>query len=226
MPSLSEPEIQAAAGKYFPLAVSIAKSWQRQLPPGVRQEQDLIGVASIRLVECLRRYDPARGAALSQWIRRQIEGAILDYLRALDPLPQQTRADVKRLTSAEDALSRRWQRIPTDRELAQHLGVSLHEVHHLKQSATTTLISLDGAELSPDAMPQAPGRAEMDTALAQYWERLAQPEKVAVSLHLDRARLEDIARVLEVSRATAGRLLDTALRKLHESLAPEDHDGG
>jgi RNA polymerase sigma factor for flagellar operon FliA len=221
MPNLSEEDIQEAARKYFPLAVSLAKRRQWKLPPGVNELEDLIGAASVRLVECLHWYDPSRGTSLSQWVYQHLEGAITDYLRSLDPLPQKVREQVKRLRKAELELEKRWQRKPTSQEIAQHLGLPAREVHTIRRWESTAIDSLDSTELLPQSEPQEHGQAETYLALSQYWEQLSEVEKVAMSLHLNGARLEDIADVVAISRATAGRILQAALLKLHETIEPE-----
>ena len=67
MSNLSEEEIQEAAKKYWPLAIALAKRRRRKLPPETEELGDIIGTASVGLVECLRRYDPSHGTPLTQW---------------------------------------------------------------------------------------------------------------------------------------------------------------
>lgn len=226
MPTLNQSEIDDALDKYMPLAVTVAKRYQRKLPPGIDEKQDLIQEASLGLFQCLHRYDPARGP-LTPWVTQHINGAIRDYLRKRDPFPQEVREKVKSLKAAEETLWKDLQGEPTSRELADQLKVSIREVDKLKQWLEIwSLSSLDDPAFSPQLTPTTTEvEAEADTAINQSWNQLMEQEKVAVRMHVDGATMEDIAQALGVSRATAHRILQRALERLAKALAPEDHDG-
>ena len=113
--------IQELAGKYFPLAKAIAIRRWRALPPGVEQRDDLIGEASVSLVACLHAYDPAWGTSPAAWIAFHIRYGITDYLRSLDPLPQEQRRRVNLVCRAAAYLDEQLQRQPSSAEIASFL---------------------------------------------------------------------------------------------------------
>ena len=219
MSNLSEEEIQEAAKKYWPLAIALAKRRRRKLPPETEELGDIIGTASVGLVECLRRYDPSHGTPLTQWVSYSIENAITDYLRQLDWLPQKERAQVKRLQEAEPQLEKSLGRKPTIKELAQRLGISMQEIEKCLRYRNVVSVFWEDVEIASEPQSWEYGSAEVDIKISQYWERLSEIEKVAMSLHLEGSRLEDIAVVLATSRATAGRILQCALRELCDCLS-------
>jgi DNA-directed RNA polymerase specialized sigma24 family protein len=106
-------DIQEVAGKYFPLVVRIAKGRWRRLPAGIVEQDDLIGEASVRLMECLYKYEAASGTPLSAWIAINVRYRITDYLRELDTIPQDKRQQITLIDKAEIALEQRLHRRPS-----------------------------------------------------------------------------------------------------------------
>lgn len=75
---------------YLPLVHAIARTVSRTLPPSVDLD-DLVHDGVIGLVAALRRYDPSRRVVFSTYAGHRIRGAMLDGLRARDPLPRGAR---------------------------------------------------------------------------------------------------------------------------------------
>lgn len=75
---------------HLPLVGAIARSLSRGLPSTVEVDE-LISDGVIGLMDALRRYDPARGVGFSAYAGYRIRGAILDGLRARDPVPRRVR---------------------------------------------------------------------------------------------------------------------------------------
>lgn len=75
---------------YLPLVSAIARTMSRGLPSCVEID-DLVNDGVIGLIAAARRYDPGRGVEFSAYAGHRIRGAILDGLRARDPLPRALR---------------------------------------------------------------------------------------------------------------------------------------
>jgi RNA polymerase sigma factor for flagellar operon FliA len=80
---------------HLPLVGAIARALSRGLPSTVEFDE-LINDGVLGLIDAARRYDPTRGAAFSTYAGYRIRGAILDGLRARDPLPRRVRRARKR----------------------------------------------------------------------------------------------------------------------------------
>ena len=161
MAKFTEQEVQDAAVKYFPLARSLAAAQQRKLPPGIDELKDLIGAASVGLMSALRRYDSSYGARLSSWVSIHIRGAIVDYLRLLDPLPQKWRELVKLVQEAEECLEQWLRRKPTYTEIATLLGRSEQEVQEILQAGNISVVSIEeegGSDQQEDDKAMDPAR--------------------------------------------------------------------
>lgn len=71
--------------EHMPLVGRIVGSIARRLPRHVTQD-DLRQVGYIGLLDAARRFDPNKGASFSSFAGHRIHGAVLDELRAIDPV--------------------------------------------------------------------------------------------------------------------------------------------
>jgi RNA polymerase sigma factor for flagellar operon FliA len=98
MESLPRASISIAppAETFLPLVDAIARRLSRRLPPTVEMSE-LVNDGVIGLIRALGRYDPARGIGFASYAQHRIRGAMLDGLRARDPLPRTVRRVQKSL---------------------------------------------------------------------------------------------------------------------------------
>lgn len=108
---------------------------------------DLVSVATIGLIQAVDRFDPSRGLKLKTLAEHRIRGAMLDYLRKLDPLPRNVRrfqkerdAVLARLNSAGDT--------PDLQEVARLLGVPARKFDQWSRMiAASETLSLDSVRV-------------------------------------------------------------------------------
>jgi len=81
-------------GALLPLVSTIARTMRHGLP-SVVELGDLIHDGVVGLLESRRRFDPSRGVDFRTYAAYRIRGAILDGLRARDPLPRSMRRALK-----------------------------------------------------------------------------------------------------------------------------------
>ncbi len=84
--------------------------------------EDLVSAGTIGLIRAVDRFDPSRGFKLKTLAEHKIRGAMLDYLREIDPLPRSVRQFQKR----RDAVLSRWEdpeNPPHGEEVAALLGI-------------------------------------------------------------------------------------------------------
>jgi len=62
--------------------------------------EDLISAGTIGLIQAVDRFDPKRNVKLNTLAEHRISGAMLDYLRRIDPLSR----DVRRFQKQRDAI--------------------------------------------------------------------------------------------------------------------------
>jgi RNA polymerase sigma factor for flagellar operon FliA len=79
------PDRQSLVLEAQPIAGSLARRYQRELPPGIVSRDDLEQQAMLGVVQAAQRWDPAREAGWPSFAYRRALGAIQDLLRALSP---------------------------------------------------------------------------------------------------------------------------------------------
>lgn len=84
------PDMGPIVASYLPLVGAIARTFSRRLPSMVELD-DLVHDGVIGLISALRRYDPGRGVRFAAYAGHRIKGAMIDGLRARDPLSRQVR---------------------------------------------------------------------------------------------------------------------------------------
>jgi RNA polymerase sigma factor for flagellar operon FliA len=106
--------------------------------------QELWSAGAMGLVEAARRYEAGSEVPFAHYARRRIRGAILDSTRQRDWATRRVRRDERELNRAASRFEQDHQRVATDAELAEHLGVDEDEVGRRRAAAHRgTVLHLD-----------------------------------------------------------------------------------
>jgi RNA polymerase sigma factor for flagellar operon FliA len=84
--------------------------------------EDLISAGTVGLIQAVDRFDPSRNLKLKTLAEHRINGALLDYLRQVDPLPRAVRQFQKRRDAILQSFAAQTE-IPTQDQLATMLGL-------------------------------------------------------------------------------------------------------
>jgi RNA polymerase sigma factor (sigma-70 family) len=106
---------------HMPQVKLLAQRLHRRCP--LVELDDLISAGTIGLIQAVDRFDPARNLKLKTLAEHRINGALLDYLRHIDPLPR----SVRRFQKQRDAIVAQMSpggEVLCHARLAQLLGVS------------------------------------------------------------------------------------------------------
>ncbi len=213
-------------GRYLGLVHHAA----REVAPRVRDAvslDELVSAGSIGLLQAMEGFDHDRGLAFSTFAMRRIRGAILDDLRARDPLSRADRAHARRHDAAIQELEQRLGRQPTQGEVARHLGVDDDTLHRWRErTASAGPVSLeserpggqladwvgdDGGEVIHQTVELAERRATIRTAL----DTLPRRERLVLSRsYLEEKTLREIAGELGVTESRVCQLRTQALARL------------
>jgi len=128
---------------YAPLVKYVASRVATGLPASVEQA-DLVSYGMFGLIDALGKFEPARGYKFETYAIPRIKGAIIDELRAMDWVPRSVRFKAREIEKAYADLESMLKRAPTEREMAERLGVSLPELHNvINQISFVSVLALD-----------------------------------------------------------------------------------
>jgi len=119
---------------HLPQVELLARRLHRRCPQV--ELDDLISAGTVGLIRAVDRFDPSRNLKLKTLAEHRIQGALLDYLRHLDPLPRAARQFQKR----RDAILANYAQaeIPTQGQLAEMLGLPERKFAQLSRMVTAS----------------------------------------------------------------------------------------
>jgi RNA polymerase sigma factor FliA len=204
--------------------------------PGVLSAEDIISYGTIGLIQAVDRYDPSVGVKFETYAIRRIKGAIIDAIRSLQQLSRDASRRARDLDHAYDDLTQELGRLPTNREVANHLGMNAEEFGQALLDSSMSVVSLnnpvgDGGEgdrpslLEQIADEDTPGvdaqveRQHLYKALVQAIQNLSERDRLVVNLYYyEELTLKEISQVLGVSTSRVSQLHAAAVFKLRAAL--------
>jgi RNA polymerase sigma factor for flagellar operon FliA len=214
--------------RMLPTIRRIASLLARRLPGHVRVD-DLVSAGCQGLCAALGRFDRARAEGFDAYAEMRIRGAMLDELRANDPLSRDQRLRTKQIAAATRALQSRLGRAPHADEIAAELRIPL-ETFWAWQTTTATHFSTNAlgdaeadpiAELSDASMELADERlcrGERERALRVAMEALPVRLQRVLELHyVDGLTLRQIGEQLGVSESRVCQLESAAFRRIRDA---------
>lgn len=215
--------------RHAPMVKRIAHHLLGRLPDSVQLE-DLVQAGMIGLLEAARQYDATQGASFQTYAGIRIRGAMLDEIRRLDWTPRSVHRKGREVAEAIRALENDLGRDARDAEVADFMGISLDEYHHiLNDVSTAKVFSIDqedphtgeahepaGDEPSPFQRLQEEG---FQGALADAVAALPEREQLVMSLYYDEElNLREIGEVLGVSESRVSQIHGRIMLKLRGHL--------
>lgn len=91
---------------HMPQVQLLARRLHRRCPQV--ELDDLISTGTIGLIRAIDRFDPKRNLKLKTLAEHRIRGAMLDYLRHIDPLPRSVRRFKKTTRPSDRPVFNRW----------------------------------------------------------------------------------------------------------------------
>lgn len=219
--------------EHLPQVRLIARRIHDRLPVSVNFE-DLVSTGILGLISAIDRFDSRHDVKLKTYAEYKIRGAILDSLRGLDWAPRQQRRRSKLIENAIGALEQDLQRMPSEDEIADHLGLSVEDYHDwLSEARSLTLGSLENAGTEDegcnllryladpdDAWPsQVLERNELEKILAVAIGRMPKTERTVLSLYYyEEMTLREIAKVIGLHESRVSQLKSQAVLRLRAFL--------
>lgn len=132
---------------YLPLVKRTAERLRSKLPDMVDLD-DLVSSGVFGLIDAVRGYDPGRGIRFETYGAQRIRGAMLDGLRSEDWVPRIVRSRARKLEQTLQSLQAELGRMPTEKETAKRLAMSVKAYRELRKEAHAAEITSLSAVLT------------------------------------------------------------------------------
>jgi RNA polymerase sigma factor FliA len=221
---MTPAEMDRVARRFLPRIQKIARGYGRQLPASV-DVADLAQAGTVGMLSALRSFDPRRGDRVEIYVQSRVRGAILDELRALDPLSRDQRRDARTIQKAARSLEGELGRPAEDAEIADRAGLDAARVREvLDRSSRSVPLPLDAADFEPDRGAVDPLRnvevEKLRAALVEAVDELPAREKTILSLYyVEELSLKEIGNLLGVTESRVCQIHGAAVKKLRQMLA-------
>jgi RNA polymerase sigma factor FliA len=223
--------------EHLGLVHHVARQMSRTL--AVKADFDeLVSSGSIGLMSALEAFDVNRGLAFSTFAAPRIRGAILDELRRQDHVPRSIRRKTREIGQARETLGRVLGRVPSDKEVADHLGVDMPTLWKWRSDIEGAHhVPLDRSPNESEALAPTPieiladeNADSVDEILTHEQEvvhlrdailRLKEQERTVLSLYyFEELKLHEIADILKLTESRVSQIRSKALQKLRTELSP------
>jgi RNA polymerase sigma factor for flagellar operon FliA len=228
--SAPRPITRADYDRYLPLVRRVAMRIARRVPSHVGVAE-LVSYGWLGMVEALSRADASlKPEQFEAYALHRVQGAILDYLRSLDPQKRKLRTASRRVARAIHKLTGQLGRPPEEQEIAAEMGVPLAEYHDLLSGishagmARLEMVDLDEADPAGDGeLPdEVAGRRLLAAAVAEAIERLPERLRNILSLYYQHdCTLREIGAVLGVTESRVCQLHSEAMHRLRADIGRE-----
>lgn len=226
---------------YAPLIKYVVGRLAAGLPQNV-ERADLVSYGMFGLIDALEKFDPDRQVKFETYAIPRIRGAVIDELRAMDWVPRSIRFKAREVEKAYSGLESKLKRAPTDEEVAEHLGITVEELHEvvsqisfvsvmaLEELVATgddrgerrSLIDTLADAASADPTSELEGQ-EMRGMLAAAINSLSEREKIVITLYyFEGLTLAEIGNILGVTESRICQIHTKAVGNLREGLTDRD----
>lgn len=121
----------------YGLVKRLALKQARRLPAHVDSDE-IISFGALGLLRAVENYDPSSNVYFETYAAASIRSLILDELRSLDWAPRSLRRKQRAIDEVTEVLTNEEGRSPTDREVAERLGLRHQDVTTTRQSTVAS----------------------------------------------------------------------------------------
>jgi RNA polymerase sigma factor for flagellar operon FliA len=227
-----QPDRDQLVQRFVPLVKRIAYHLMARLPASI-QFEDLVQNGMIGLLDAMERFQEGFGAQFETYASQRVRGAMLDGLRENDWLPRSLRRELRRIEGAISQLEHEHGRAPSERELAEALGMTLPDYQRTLQDARGhQLVYFDdfAGEGDEDFLERHFTDNDADPAniledrntkemLVKAIEHLPERERLMMALYYEQElNLREIGEVMGVTESRVCQLHSQAIARLRSQV--------
>jgi RNA polymerase sigma factor for flagellar operon FliA len=206
--------------RFLPIVRRIAMRLARRVPREVTV-QDLVSYGWIGLLEAHQRASGMHDGEFEAYASYRIRGAMLDYLRTLDPMARTTRAVSRRIARVIAERAHALGRMPEEDEIAGALGIDVDEYRAQLQRvseagmARLDIADVDELEHHTASTEELADKVMLKEVVARAIGQLSPRLQQVLALYYQQGcTLRQIGQVLGVTEARACQLHAEAMHKL------------
>jgi RNA polymerase sigma factor for flagellar operon FliA len=219
--------------RYLYLVKVISNRIAARLPRSI-DVQDLRSAGIFGLIRAIENFDITRGTRFESYCATRVHGAILDELRAQDWVPRLVRNRSERYRRAFSELRGRLDRDPSQREVAEHLGMNDGDLEELRRESNLTAVytlcredetneepgSLRKLDVLVDQHSEVPFDELVTRDLAESLSKLLnRSERTVVALYYHEGlTMKEIGKVMRISESRVCQIHTKLLSRLKTHL--------
>jgi RNA polymerase sigma factor FliA len=201
-----------------------------RLPRSILVE-DLMQAGMVGLLEAAQHYDETKGASFETYAGIRIRGHMLDDVRRNDWVPRSVYRNARLIAEAVRTVENKLNRDAKDIEVAEVLGVDVHEYGRMLRDATGAHVyGFDDLGVTDDnlsgegaaLMPEPHARVMQDDfkrQLTEIIDGLPEKEKLVLSLYYEHElNLKEIGDLLDVSESRVSQIHSQATQRIRARL--------
>ncbi len=178
--------------------------------------EDLISYGIFGLIDAIDKFDNKKGVKFETYASLRIRGEIIDNIRRMDWVPRTIRQKSKLFEQVFFSLESELGREPTDKEVADKLGISVEEAQGIiKKTVISSLISLDDyldqnhegtvfniVNSNTDTPERSYEKKEVKNMLVEAINQLNEKEQRVVALYyFEELTLKEISKIMNFSNS-------------------------
>ena len=212
---------------YLPALKAMAFRLKERLPASV-DFTDLISVGTEELIKLARRYDSSLNDSFWGYAKPRVQGAMMDYLRSLDPLSRSMRTLVKRIDRVVAEYYNTNEEEPSNAYLAELLGESEEKIKEARIAGEIySVMPLDDQLNSNfEDTQEFIEKEELIAVITEVLEHSTQNDQLVIQLYyFEELSFKEISEVLEVSESRVSQIHRAVIRKIRQYLEKRGLDG-
>jgi len=218
--------------KYQYLVRREALKLQARLPAFIELD-DLVQAGAIGFLNAIDQFDAKKGITMGTFFSYRIRWALIDELRERDWVPRRVRANGREIAAAIGRLEQLKGGGATEAEIAESLGVSLHDYQQmLIETNTSQIFSLDELQedffesfesIFTDCESVDPANhllvANLTKHVTDSIKQLPQREQLLLSLYYHKEmNMKEIAAIFDITETRVSQLHSQAVKRLRSKM--------
>jgi RNA polymerase sigma factor for flagellar operon FliA len=220
---------------YAPLVKIVAGKMSMHFGKHIAYE-DLVSYGIFGLIDAIEKFKIEKNVKFETYATLRIKGSIIDNIRKLDWVPRKLRTQNKQFEQLYAKLTEKYEREPTDDELAVQMGCTVQDVRkYYSQINMVNLVSLNEYLEDHNDIPSESqytksedtpegnlDKKELGQMLANALEYLNDNEKKVVTLYYyEEMTLKEISAILGLSESRISQIHSKSMMKLRQKLSAQ-----